>query len=800
MQKKHFFLGNKIAEDRSFTPRTRSVQPPTMPERNRQEHAAYIKEIYNTAIDKAIETLSQRSERGLPVADGVYMNFDMVSGFVPQALAKRSGASILKISEDKGEGNVDVTIYIKKEKKDWLDKKANEYANEEICTINGNPKNATLIEPINSIEQADIHSLYTSAEDFDMLPDNHLQTFEIWVTKGDDYNLEELIKTLDSLGLISAGKNILDFEGVAVLLIKATKQQLCELPLSVGYIEGIRPYKQPSILVKSHDESREWSELIKDEIEISINSDSVRVGLLDSGVNNAHDLIAPFLSDDMMKSAIGVYDTIDHSFHGTDMAGLILYGDMTDLIYEHKKSVAIENNLASVKIYESGYETDSDFYGAVIEDAIQQAHEMGASIQCMAVTDDISYDCKSTSSSAALDESIYNGGNCDRLVVVSAGNIETTEIDASDYIESCKANAIKSPAQAWNALTVGAYTEKTVVTDDRYKPLAAPGGISPMSRTSWSWRNGLNKPEIVMEGGNVANHPVLQTTTTPNLSLISTSADLAESLEPFYATSAATALAARMAAKIKTVNPDLSLLSVRGMMVHSARWTEEMKRIGSINDIMSICGYGIPDEEIALFSNERYATYIFENELIPYVRKDGSNTYNQLHFYDLPWPVELLEQMGAEKVKIRITLSYYVKPSPGYAGRRNKYRYPSATLHFDLKSPHENVEEFLCRRNKNEGDKTTDNDTQRWTIKQNCREQGTVQSDWFECTATELAGCGHIVVYPGPGWWKERKLANVDNVIKYSLIISIETSETEIYNAVETEINNKIGIPIMQEV
>ena len=206
MQKKHFFLGNKIAEDRSFTPRTRSVQPPTMPERNRQEHAAYIKEIYNTAIDKAIETLSQRSERGLPVADGVYMNFDMVSGFVPQALAKRSGASILKISEDKGEGNVDVTIYIKKEKKDWLDKKANEYANEEICTINGNPKNATLIEPINSIEQADIHSLYTSAEDFDMLPDNHLQTFEIWVTKGDDYNLEELTKTLDSLGLISAGK------------------------------------------------------------------------------------------------------------------------------------------------------------------------------------------------------------------------------------------------------------------------------------------------------------------------------------------------------------------------------------------------------------------------------------------------------------------------------------------------------------------------------------------------------------------------------------------------------------------
>ena len=225
-----------------------------------------------------------------------------------------------------------------------------------------------------------------------------------------------------------------------------------------------------------------------------------------------------------------------------------------------------------------------------------------------------------------------------------------------------------------------------------------------------------------------------------------------------------------------------------------------MIRIGNIKDIIPLCGYGIPDEETALFSNEKYATFIFENELIPYWEKDGSNTYNQLHFYDLPWPTEVLEQMGEENVKIRITLSYYVKPSPGYAGRSNKYRYPSATLHFVLKSASESMEEFLCRRNKSEGEKRTDNDTNRWTIKQQRREQGTVQSDWIECTAAELASCGQIIVYPGQGWWKERKLANVDNVIKYSLIVSIETTKTEIYDAVETAISNRIGVQIMQEV
>ena len=55
-----------------------------------------------------------------------------------------------------------------------------------------------------------------------------------------------------------------------------------------------------------------------------------------------------------------------------------------------------------------------------------------------------------------------------------------------------------------------------------------------------------------------------------------------------------------------------------------------------------------------------------------------------------------------------------------------------------------------------------------------------------------------IVVLSSSGWWKERKLRNVDNLIKYSLIVSIETSETEIYNAVETAIANAIGVQIVQ--
>lgn len=501
-----------------------------------------------------------------------------------------------------------------------------------------------------------------------------------------------------------------------------------------------------------------------------------------------------------MDVAIGVLEATDKTDHGTGMAGLALLGDLTNIAYQRETPVAVHHALSSVKIYEDGYDTPKEFYGAVIEEAIGKASDMGASIQCMAITDESAYNGIATSSSAALDESIYHQGQCDRLVLVSAGNIQTPDVDHNNYIESCKANAVQSPAQAWNALTVGAYTEKTLVGDESFKPLAAPGGVSPYSCSSYPWHEKRNKPEIVMEGGNVAYHDLLRETSHSDLSLVTTSNEQEEPLEPFNATSAATGLAARLAAQIKVENPQLSMLSIRGLMVHSARWTDEMMRINNVEERMTLCGYGVPDENAAVYSNEKCATYIFENQLEPYTQGDSGNIYGKMHYYDLPWPKELLEDMGDEYVRIRITLSYYVKPSPGYAGRTSKYRYPSATLHFDLKTATETEEEFLCRRNRQEGEKTTQNDATRWNVKQQKRERGTVQSDWIECTAADLAEMDKIVVFPGQGWWKERKLDNVDNSVPYSLIVSIETKETDIYNAVETAISNRIGVPIAQEV
>lgn len=799
MHKKHFFLGNNIAEDHDFSPWATPFRGEQLPQRDRTAHATLVRKCYKAAIAHAIACQEERNKKGLPIANGVYVDIEMDKKFIPVSFGKQDGhggATIMKVTDKGNESSVDVTVFVKKDKKNWLEKKVDDY--EKKNTQKGNPCNEKIIAPINNIVTTDIRTLYVSAAEFDAIPEEDSFRYELWLSHSKDNTKETIEMILSQLEIETVAEPLL-FDGVDVWLIGADKQQLSTLPLSLGYIEGIRPYKEPSILIKTNTENREWSELIKNQITFCDDAENVIVGILDTGVNNVHELLKDSLPNNRMDVAIGVQRAVDKTDHGTGMAGLALLGDLTDIAYQRNVSIDVHHALSSIKIYEDGYTTPKEFYGAVIEEAIDKASNMKASIQCMAITDESSYNGIATSSSAALDESIYHQGLCDRLVLVSAGNVETNNVDSKTYIESCKAHTVKSPAQAWNALTVGAYTEKAAINNTDYSPLATLGGVSPYSCSSFPWYEKRNKPEIVMEGGNVAYHRLLGNISHPDLSLITTSNNLQEPLESFCATSAATGLATRLAARIKVENPQLSMLSIRGLMIHSARWTDEMKRINKIEERMSLCGYGVPDEDIAIYSNEKYATYIFENQLIPYIKGESSNIYGQMHFYDLPWPKELLEEMGSEEVRIRITLSYYVKPSPGYAGRTNKYRYPSTTLRFDLKSATETQKEFLCRRNKYEGEKTTDNETDRWNIKQQRRERGTVQSDWIKCTAADLAEMDKIVVFPGPGWWKERKLTNVDNVVSYSLIVSIETKETDIYNAVETAIVNSIGIQIAQE-
>src|SRR6202012_1845297 len=135
---------------------------------------------------------------------------------------------------------------------------------------------------------------------------------------------------------------------------------------------------------------------------------------------------------------------------------------------------------------------------------------------------------------------------------------------------------IEDPAQAWNALTVGGYTDLIDIQDEGYtdwSPIADAGELSPHSRTSVTWPLGLSpfKPELVMEAGNRAVNPgQTEMLTMGSLSLLTTGSDMEQPLVPFDATSAAAAQVARMAAQLSAEHPDYWPETIRALMIHSA--------------------------------------------------------------------------------------------------------------------------------------------------------------------------------------------------------------------------------------
>ena len=183
-------------------------------------------------------------------------------------------------------------------------------------------------------------------------------------------------------------------------------------------------------------------------------------------------------------------------------------------------------------------------------------------------------------------------------------------------------------------------------------------------------------------------------------------------------------------------------------------------------------------------------TMIYEGELKPFRKEQSNIKTNHMHVHELPWPLEVLEDLGEEKISMRVTLSYFVEPSPNRVGWGVNHRYASHGLRFDVIRPTEGLEGFKQRISSFFWDGPNDRpksakETRNWIVGENGRSLGSLHSDWWTGTAAELAGSGKIIVYPVSGWWRERKhLGRYDQTARYSLIVSIKTKKADIYTPI----------------
>lgn len=828
----HIIVPESIKQVLDYSSRRNGGGRPTIPVRNRAEHAAYLQQRFDVVRTENEKLKQETTAIALPARSGTYIEFSSAinNDLVAKSLEdQRAGIRLLNIRNIENEDSqmqTFATVYIPHGQESKLISKLHKYATEN--TITGKPKNDNLFRSIESINLALLKGIWT--DHIDKFPNELNDWYEVWIQITDDENIEiqheNFIDTLRSLNITFKENAILHFPERSVFLVYGNRALLSQLLASSDQLAEIRcgQVLTSFVLREVRGEQLDWVNDIVERLQIQNDNSSV-ICIMDSGVNNGHPLLAPIINNEYCDSIVG-QGPADRDGHGTAMCGLAIYGDLSTHI-ANNLPIIINNKICSIKLIPYNIRNPKEAWGALTGQAVSASEIIfprNNICYCMAITSDESDNGMPSSWSGEVDTLAFNNGTNGRLFLISAGNIEIHEYDIiSNYPDHNGLRKIQNPAQAWNGLAIGAFTNLVALDSQDlqgYQRVAPSGGISPFSRTSLLWeKSALIKPDLMFEGGNAyrTNDDVFRFSTHDDLELTTTSSQfqIRGYFDTICATSAATALAAKLAGIIQTKYPNLWAESVRGLMVHSAKWTPQMELqfpVHNRRDMqrrLRFCGYGTPLEERALNSTENGFTYIAQETIQPFIKRRGDSAprIHEMHLFELPWPKDALEALAEVNVSMRITLSYFIEPAPGEIGWKDKYRYANCGLRFDVNNEGEDERAFQLRINKlieaEENEERGSNDSARWLIGADNRNKGSIHSDELNLTAAQLATCNLIAVYPIGGWWKTRtNLKCYNKPMRYSLIVSLDTPITDIdlYNIVKTKINTLINTPIDIEI
>ncbi|HEU0121662.1 MAG TPA: S8 family peptidase [Bryobacteraceae bacterium] len=815
---RHIFL-NDSADPQAFTSPQTFGSKIVVPPRDRVKHEQELTKQFQLAWAAATESAEIRKTVSLPVRSGVYVEFQSSPGFelLSKSLENRaSGVRLLSVRTEADPNNENAifkcaTVYIPSTKEGYFLKRLRAYADE--STETGKPRNKDLVESIEAIRLAVVESFWLDSPD--LIPKDVPIWCEVWLSS-DEEVAEKTFRTLASDLKVECQLGALRFPERTVILAKASRADLINLIESSNLIAEFRLAKETAHFFTElpNADQADWTkELLQ---RISISKTAVVVCVLDTGITNKHPLLENLLEDDDCHTYQADWGTHDHNGHGTLVSGVSAFGDLLGH-FQGTHQVTLSHGLESVKILPPHGNNDQKLWGHVVSQAVSKAEIQAPERQrvfCLAVSaKDTRERGRPTSWSAEID-AISSGYDDDqkRLFIVAAGNVTEAD-DWRAYPDSNLTVSIHDPAQAWNAVTVGAYTQKTLITDPKltgYVPVAPVDGLSPFSTTSLTWETNRwpVKPDLVLEGGNVLVGTDGFTTSHDDVSTLTTFFKPTQRhFASIDATSGATAQAAWLAATIQTMYPNAWPETVRALMIHSAQWTKQMKtqflsgtKKSDYARLMRICGYGVPNFERALECGKNYLTLIAQEEIQPYEKSEARTRTKEMHLFELPFPKDVLLSLGEMEMTMRVTLSYFIEPGPGEVGWKDRYRYASHALRFDVNTAGESRTDFEKRVNaasraEDHDSSTSGAGSDRWMIGANARKLGSLHSDFWVGTAAEISTCNMVAVYPVVGWWRERHhLGRYNRKAKYALIVSLYTPDQKV--DIYTPVAVNIGIPI----
>jgi hypothetical protein len=613
---------------------TRPAPPPS-----RAKHGKALERALQAAV---VEANKRRDQAGIEVhgaVPGLYVQFESQAGVPLQVTSledSRQGIEVVAVSHS----NTDepeprrierATVFVPDGKVKHFLKRFESYS-KTAPKQERERRYEDMLDPVATLRLASLRGLWTDTSE--AYPDeSETIWWEVWLRRQDGNELERLME-LASAQRIEVAPRRLMFDDRLVTLVRSTPAQLAASIDVLSDVAEVRKAKEAAtgFVDMGPEDQGEWAKELRDRV-TPPSADAPAVCVLDTGVTRGHPLLETSLDAGDCQSCDPAWGTHDHDGHGTEMAGLALYGDLTPVL-AGTQNVALRHRLESVKILPpDGHPANPpDLYGAVTAEAASRAEiraperrrtfsmsitatderDRGQPTSWSAAVDALAAGRSFDPSTLGLDYLDQGGESARRLFVLCAGNIDETALSV-DHLDRSDADPIHDPGQAWNALTVGALTEKAVINDPgwaSWQPVARSGELSPWSTTSVTFADAWPiKPDVVFEGGNVVKNGKGEVNfPCPDLSLLSTYFRPAEkSFVLSWATSAATAQAARLAALISAEYPSYWPETPRALVVHSAEWSAQMQtRLRGASGkrarakLVQRYGFGVPSTERAL--------------------------------------------------------------------------------------------------------------------------------------------------------------------------------------------------------
>ena len=398
--------------------------------------------------------------------------------------------------------------------------------------------------------------------------------------------------------------------------------------------------------------------------------------VVDSGVTAGHPLLRDLvIEEEDFDSGEGT--ATDLNGHGTQVAGLVVYGDIARRMQGNEWLPQV--NLCSAKVLRN----DPNALDPTSPDATFPVKERVENQLKRAIEYfHREYRCRVFNLSIGHVDRPYTGGRqlpwaevldelarrLDIVIVVSAGNVPDPEIPQAVHSAQFKKQVAKSlkeprhrlidPATSALSVTVGAIARRddpSLLSLSAGSHLAASeiGCPSPFTRCGPSVA-GAVKPEVVAHGGNfgldsIAGGPYWRKN-DPNLGEPTLNRDFASGrlLRAVCGTSFAAAqvthIAARMEAALRNdfqTEPSQNL--VRALLVDSARQNDNVREYIDQRDLLNTIGYGQPNVEYCWSMPNRVS--LVAEDIVP---------HREFHVYSLVVPEEFLKEPGRRSISVSL--------------------------------------------------------------------------------------------------------------------------------------------------